>query len=116
MKPPAEPHPTCTVCGDDACAFHAAENAEELAAALNKALRTRGALGLLESLEASIATLTAWEENPLSPLVAKLPVKPLQTAFMRILDKDTFNGDDLVRLAATALALRVLTDAKEQHG
>lgn len=124
MKPKAqpqrqapEPHPTCTVCDDDApCLFHSAQDAEELAAALQASIRERGALGLLASLEASMATLTAWEDNPLAPFVATLPVKPVQNVFFRLLDAESLNGDDLVKLAAAALTLRIITETKENHG
>lgn len=115
--PPAEPHDTCTVCTDDrACVFHQCVDADELADALRDQVQQRGALGLLDSIEASLATLTNWENNPLQAHLHRLSTKQLEAKLSRLIDDaDGWNEDDMVKIAALFLTIRVISDAKEAH-
>lgn len=111
-----EPHPTCTVCTDTAtCAFHRARDPKEFVTALQEAIAKHGAVGLLNSVEASLATLTDWELNPLRASLAHLVTKPIEQRFTKILDADRWSSADLVKMAALALTLHILTEAKEAH-
>lgn len=109
---PGEAHPACGLCTDARpCPFHGAASPEALARAFLDVLKRRGGLGLHDFYQSAFAAVTDMPAQ--LEAVSHLPTKGLESLFVKLLEKPNFSTDDLRAIAATALALATIYDARE---
>ena len=109
---PGEAHPACDLCASNGpCAFHRAATPEGLARAFLDAMKKRGGLGLSDFYLSAFAAVTDMPAQ--LDAVSHLPTKALESLFVKLLEKPEFNTNDLRAIAATALALATIYDARE---
>lgn len=110
-----EPHPSCVLCTSvQICPFHAAKDPVELGRAFAQAVRERGSVALIDLMTWAMTYAEAMVPQAAMSLVRTLDVDAMEEEFAEVMDLEGFDGADLRRLAATAMALAMMHNESEE--
>ncbi len=98
--------PLCKKAKGGTCAYHKTKAPEELFAQLQKDLKAHGARGLVRMVLAGQSTLVNLPDEVLDALAEDMD--KVTEDFTNLLEKESFDRDDLLLLAALSLVLGAL--------